>query len=49
MRRDAGDKERLKALAERRNLTLDADRATRTPEGVPAQAPANDEDPAGSP
>jgi len=47
MRRDAGDKERLKALVEGRDWSpLGTDRAPETQTGVSAETPANDEDPA---
>ena len=47
MRRDQGDKERLKALVEGRDWApLGTDRAHEPQEDVPAETPANDEDPA---
>jgi integrase len=47
MRRDQGDKERLKALVEGRDWApLGTDRPNERSNDVPAQTPANDEDPA---
>ncbi len=47
MGRDAGDEEWLKALVAGRDWAPSGtDRAQVTQEGVPAQTPANDEDPA---
>ncbi len=47
MRRDTGDKERLKALVEGRDWApLGTDRANERSNGVSGETPANDEDPA---